>query len=107
MSVEHATTSISCAGPLQAVVVAQAQAAMSTTTFIQAVAFDSNGHALNVQFAYNVTNATTGLTSTNTLSVPLLTLVPIPYLKVNHSNSVPCMRSRKCGHVTVNDITIS
>lgn len=70
------------AGPLQAVVKAQAAAAMTSVEFIQAVGFDDNGSAIQVSFTYNSTNATTGAVQTNSLSVPFLTIVPIPFLRV-------------------------
>ena len=71
------------AGPLTAVIDAQAQAAISTVEFINAVGFDENRNAINVQFSYNVTNITTGEQYENTISVPFLTIVPIPFIRVS------------------------
>ncbi len=70
------------AGPLVAVINAQAQAAMSTINFVNSVGFNANKEAIMVAFKYNVTNATTGLTQTNQLTVPILTIMPIPFLRV-------------------------
>ena len=65
-----------------AVVNAQAYAALTTIEFVKAVGFDSNGSAIYADFDYNVTNATTGVVQTNSISVPFLTIVPIPFLRV-------------------------
>ena len=65
-----------------AVVNAQANAALTTINFIQAVGFDVNGSCIYSTFQYNVTNATTGAVQTNSISVPFLTIVPIPFLRV-------------------------
>jgi hypothetical protein len=71
-----------CPGPLTAVITAQAQAAARTVEFITSVGFDDQGSAVNVEFTYKTTNDTTGALADVTLSVPLLTLLPIPYLRV-------------------------
>ena len=55
---------------------------MNTVNFINTVGFDANGSALMVQFGYNATNATTGASYYNVVEVPMLTIVPIPYLQV-------------------------
>jgi hypothetical protein len=70
-------------GPLNAVVNAQAQAAMSTVNFIRSIGFDRNNKTINVNFAYQSINASTGLVTKHTLSVPVLTILPIPYLRVS------------------------
>ena len=72
-----------CAGPLTAIINAQAAAAISTVQFINAVGFDANRNAINVKFSYNVTNSTTGVRTENTISVPFLTIVPIPFIRVS------------------------
>ena len=71
-----------CAGPLIAVINAQAQAAMSTINFVNSVAFDSNKKAISVSFIYNSINSTSGTVQTNNLTVPLLTMLPIPFIQV-------------------------
>lgn len=71
-----------CAGPLIAVINAQAQAAMSTINFVNSVAFDSNKNAISVSFIYNSINSTSGAIQTNNLTVPLLTMLPIPFIQV-------------------------
>jgi hypothetical protein len=70
------------AGPLNAIVAAQSQAAMATVDFIYGVGFDAAGKSINLDFSYNTTNPATGLRSETTLSVPMLTIVPIPVLRV-------------------------
>ena len=71
-------------GPLVAAVEAQAKAARSTVDFIQSVAYKpvSDGTATDrelqtVEFVYQ-----SGDTNTK-LSVPLLTIVPIPYIRID------------------------
>ena len=71
------------AGPLTAVIDAQGIAAMSTVDFINKVGFDENGTAVTIAFTYNTTNSTTGLTQTNRIEVPFLTILPIPFLRVS------------------------
>jgi hypothetical protein len=71
------------AGPLNAAVNAQAQAALASVNFIKNIGFDRNNRTINVVFGYSSVNATTGATVKNSLSVPLLTLMPIPYLRVS------------------------
>jgi hypothetical protein len=77
-----------CVGPLVATIRAQAQAALTTLDFVQSVGFDENGDAISVEFVFNRTNGTTGIVEENIVSVPLLTIVPIPYLRV--SLAAPC-----------------
>ncbi len=72
-----------CAGPLTAIIDAQAAAAISTVEFINAVGFDEDRNAINVKFSYNVTNTTTGEQIENTISVPFLTIIPIPFIRVS------------------------
>jgi hypothetical protein len=67
---------------MNAVIIAQAQAAMATVNFIKTIGFDENNQSINVQFSYSAINATTGQLTENTLSVPLLSIVPIPYIRV-------------------------
>lgn len=68
-------------GPLNAVVEAQAKSAMRTTDFIREVAFDKNGKIINVDFSYTRTNDE-GHNEDFTLTVPFLTMVPIPYVQI-------------------------
>jgi Protein of unknown function (DUF2589) len=70
-------------GPLLAVIDAQAKAAATTVKFIQAMGFDADGHARTVDFGYSTTNATTGVVQEKKLRVPLLTIVPIPFIRVS------------------------
>lgn len=77
-----ASASFRVAGPLVAVVNAQAAAAMNTVDFVNSVGFDENGTAITVEFSYNTTNSTSGETITNVIEVPFLTIVPIPYIRV-------------------------
>ncbi len=49
---------------------------------INAVGFDNNKKAITVDFNYDAVNATTGDVESTTIQVPLLALVPIPFLRV-------------------------
>lgn len=64
-------------GPLDAAVEAQAKAAMTTVQFIREVGFDRNGEVNSISFT-----ATKGDNRT-TITVPLLTIVPIPFLRID------------------------
>ena len=75
-------------GPLVAAVEAQAQAARTTVEFIQAVAFkvdETSGTVTSelqtVEFTYERVEGETKQTAT--LTVPLLTIVPIPYIRID------------------------
>ncbi len=68
-------------GPLNAVVEAQAKAALTTVNFIKEVAFDQEGKARQVNFTYTRSD-TDGKTREYNLSVPFLTMLPIPYIAV-------------------------
>ena len=70
-------------GPLNAIVNAQAQAAMSTINFIRSIGFDKDNKTINVNFSYQSINATSGLLTKHVLSVPVLTILPIPYIRVS------------------------
>ena len=75
-------------GPLVACVKAQSYAAYSTLNFIKAVGFDpESNEAIEVDFVYNRTNTTTGEVIESSISVPMITILPIPYLRV----SGPCV----------------
>ena len=68
-------------GPLSACIKAQAEAAVSTVNFIESVGLRSNGdkkEAIYVVFSY-VQNGRRA-----NISVPLLTIVPIPYIAINN-----------------------
>ena len=67
-------------GPLDAAVKAQAAAAKSSVEFIQSVAFDENGNVKNVVFQYQKDDSVAYLT------VPVLTIVPVPYLRIDDLN---------------------
>jgi Protein of unknown function (DUF2589) len=78
-------------GPLKAAVAAQGQAAIASADFIKAVGFKApSGDAagpldpVNVTFTYQQGPTTPGGQPTNvTLTVPILTIVPIPYLRID------------------------
>ncbi len=74
-----------CAAPLKSVVDAQGIAALSTVNFIQQVGFTNKNEAINVNFTYQSLNGTTGRQQTNILSVPILTILPIPFIRVRFS----------------------
>lgn len=71
-------------GPLNAVVEAQAKSAISTASFIKEVGFDSNGKVITTDFSITKTN-NEGRKQDFTLSVPFLTMLPIPYIKVDEA----------------------
>lgn len=70
-------------GPLVAVVHAQAQAALATVDFIKSVGFDESNKVFNVDFKY--TKTTPEGPGNYGLSVPILTIVPIPFLRIEET----------------------
>jgi len=82
------------ASPLTAVIKAQALAAKTTIDFIESVGLEEDGTTLKVRsvdFSYTQPVAdpnTPGSTlfNTATLTVPLLSIVPIPYIRVSDLN---------------------
>jgi hypothetical protein len=69
-------------GPLGAVVKSQAQAAMTTVDFINSVGFHAeNRSTINVDFSYITTNEN-GTDEGRVLTVPFLSMLPIPNLEV-------------------------
>ena len=69
-------------GPLSACIDAQEQAALSTVNFIDRVGFDPKnpGHVVNVDFTYKREGTDVQL------SVPLITIVPIPFISIDTVN---------------------
>jgi hypothetical protein len=67
-------------GPLDAAIQAQATAAKTTSDFINSVGFDADGKAKQVIFEYNREGKIV------TMIVPLLTIVPIPYIQIDTIN---------------------
>ncbi len=65
-------------GPMTAAVEAQAKAAQSTLGFIEGVAFDENEDIRNVTFKYD------GPQGPQSLVVPILTIVPIPFIRIDN-----------------------
>lgn len=77
-------------GPLQAVVRAQADAAAVTTNFIQSFAFTKDNppklQAVTFDFSQVIgagLDPSSFANSVTTFAVPLLTLIPIPYIRVD------------------------
>lgn len=68
-------------GPLTAAVEAQTKAAMTTVEFIRAVGFDDKGNIVNVVFKFKNGPEDADLME---LEVPLLTIVPIPFLRIDN-----------------------
>jgi hypothetical protein len=66
-------------GPLTAAIDAQAQAAYSSVEFINAIGFDDNGSVQNISFNYEGP----GDVGRQSLEVPLLTIVPIPFIRID------------------------
>jgi hypothetical protein len=75
-------------GPLNAVVQAQAQSAMTSVDFIKTVGFTEDGEVINVDFKYTKTvenpDGTTGEKKMS-LAVPILTILPIPFLRIEEA----------------------
>ncbi len=88
------------AGPLVAAIDAQSSAAFTTLSFIQNIGFNPDGSLINQIFSFNVTNTTSGLVEQNTISVPLLTIIPIPYIRVRAA-AVVCVCVCECVCVRV------
>ncbi len=68
-------------GPMTAAIEAQSKAAMASVEFIRAVGFDKDGEVLNVVFKYK---GGPGDGEVQELEVPLLTIVPIPFLRIDN-----------------------
>lgn len=77
-------------GPLTAAIQAQGQAAMQTVQFIQAVGFtqgsgsSGSNTVSTVTFVYSKANPSGTGTTNMTLTVPLLTIVPIPFIRISN-----------------------
>jgi hypothetical protein len=75
--------------PMTAAVEAQALAAQTSVDFIRTIGFDSDtddeqfGAVRQVAFTYSHRDVESGTDRTVTLNVPLLTIVPIPYLRID------------------------
>lgn len=77
-------------GPLQAAVEAQAMAAESTVQFIERVGFVPNpgpgaSDLRNVTFTYSKSDGA-GSSQNFSLTVPLLAIVPIPFIRIDEVN---------------------
>lgn len=70
--------------PLTAVVDAQAAAAMTTVDFIKKVGFDDDGNVREATFSYKKLTED-GSDQNVSLNVPYLTIVPIPFLRVEET----------------------
>lgn len=68
-------------GPLDAIVRAQAKSAITTANFIREVGFEADGKLKTVDFKYNKRNEE-GKKQEFTLTVPFLTMLPIPYITI-------------------------
>jgi hypothetical protein len=68
---------------LQNVITAQAQSSATTVAFIEQVGLDKDKRVRNVEFRYNVTNSKTGLRDEMGVQVPLLSILPVPVLRVS------------------------
>lgn len=71
-------------GPLNAIVEAQAKSAIATANFIKSVGFDKNNKVVNVDFTYN-RKGETGGNEEFTLTLPFITMLPIPYISVSYA----------------------
>lgn len=68
------------ATPLTAAVKAQKAAADATVGFIQSM-LDKNGNSLSVNFKYSIDDK--GVSKTVDINVPILTIVPVPHLRID------------------------
>jgi len=68
-------------GPMTAAIEAQSKAAMASVEFIRAVGFDADKNVQNVVFKYR---SGPGPSDVQTLEVPLLTIIPIPFLRIDN-----------------------
>lgn len=68
-------------GPMTAAIEAQSKAALASVDFIRAVGFDEDGNVLNVVFKYKAGAEEDDIQE---LQVPLLTIVPIPFLRIDN-----------------------
>ncbi len=64
-------------GPLDAAIEAQARAAMSSVNFIRSIGFDDKGAVQNITFTAKKGDVESEIT------VPLLTIVPIPFIRID------------------------
>tara|TARA_B110000902_G_scaffold154293_1_gene177174 strand:+ start:1766 stop:2533 length:768 start_codon:yes stop_codon:yes gene_type:complete len=71
-------------GPLNAIVEAQAKSAISTANFIKQVGFKEDGSVVTTDFSITKTN-NEGRKQDFKLSVPFLTMLPIPYIKIDEA----------------------
>ncbi|MEM7442329.1 MAG: DUF2589 domain-containing protein [Pseudomonadota bacterium] len=74
-------------GPMTAAVEAQAKAAGTSYDFIRSVGFDDEGNLIKVPLKFNrrTTDADGNAVSNEvSIEVPLLTLLPIPFLRIDH-----------------------
>jgi hypothetical protein len=75
-------------GPLKAAVDAQAAAAVACTDFIQKIGFDQGAGAgatttvKNVTFTFQSTPSGGGPPETLSISVPILTIMPLPFIRI-------------------------
>ncbi len=73
------------ASPLIAAVRAQAVSAMVTANFIEQVGFDTSKKLKTVDFDYSsVLPNLGGTTQTQKISVPLLSMLPIPFIRIDN-----------------------
>ena len=70
--------------PLNAIVEAQAKSAIATANFIREVAFDKDGRAVLSEFRFNRIGED-GRAQEVSLSVPFITMLPIPYVAIEHA----------------------
>jgi hypothetical protein len=76
-------------GPLTAAVDAQAASAVACVKFVKDVGFDQDGAVRNVTFNFTKTlppaaGSTTTTTRNVQITVPLLTIMPIPFIRIDN-----------------------
>lgn len=78
-----------CSGPLTAAVKAQALAAQASMNFIKKAGFDPDGSVTTVSLSFKGFNATTQQYIDRTMTIPLLAILPIPFVEVCDRHLLP------------------
>jgi hypothetical protein len=68
--------------PLVSVVTSQAIAAVDALSYVVRTAFDKDKGSVNVQFHFDEKDEDTNDTTTKAIDLPLITLMPLPFIRV-------------------------
>jgi hypothetical protein len=95
-------------GPLSAAVKAQALAAQSSIHFIKQAGFNPDGSVTTVSLSFKGFNSTTQQYIDRTMTIPLLAILPIPFVEVCVSRcATVSKRVGRASFVQVEELTIS